>query len=41
MICVRVFVLSCVVVFFFYLEWSVLSSGGTIPPNHPDSVALI
>ena len=28
-------------VFFFIWSESVLSSGGTIPPNHPGSVALI
>ena len=28
-------------VFFFNLEWGVVSSSGTIPPNHPGSIALI
>ena len=39
--CVCVLVLNCVMFFLLYLELSVLSSGGTIPTNHPGSIALI
>ena len=46
--CVCVFVLNCIMRFFFFVffflfgvEVYYLSSGGTIPTNHPGSVAVI